>query len=98
MLGRAACPLYKRELPFPVKGDIMDFEYDMIDSGLGKLRQCHKSFLGGLQEMYTSQIVLAGAFLYFCLLDYLDGYTLSIFLATDCCPICCNILCHSSSC
>lgn len=75
MIGRAACPLYKRELPFPVKEDIMDFDYDVIDSVMAKLRQRHNSILGNLREsLDASHILLAAMILYLC---YLDAQELS---------------------
>lgn len=84
MIGRAACPLYKRELPFPAKQHVMDFDYVVIESGLAKLKQHHDSILGNiLESCYASHVVLIGALLYFCFQDYLKGNVFSFsWLAT----------------
>ena len=77
MLGKAACPLYKRTLPFPVKGDIMDFDYDVVTSGVAKLKQRHENFFRNLLEyVYVSHVALAALAGYLCYCDYLDGQSM----------------------
>lgn len=74
LIGKNACPLYKREIPFPVKNHVMDFEYDVIDASLALLRQRHDSFVGDLREdIHVSQVVLACMTMYLCYLDFVQG-------------------------
>ena len=78
MIGRAACPLYKRELPFPVKGDVMEFDYDVIDAGVAMLRQRQNTLLGNLKEdLYVSHFVLVGLAIYLSYWEHLQSGLLS---------------------
>ncbi|CAB9525789.1 expressed unknown protein [Seminavis robusta] len=66
LVGRAACPLYKREIVFP-EGDCMDFEFDFIrvPGGQAFLRQHHASALWNLWEdtLLSHYILVAGGIL-----------------------------------
>lgn len=66
LVGRAACPIYKREVVFP-KGDAMDFEFDFvrIPGGQAILRPKHQSLVWKLwEEILLAHYVLAVLALY----------------------------------
>ena len=48
MIGKAVCPLYKRELEFPK--DVMEFEYEVVEGAMLGLRQRRSSWAGRLWE------------------------------------------------